>query len=363
MALNAGERLGPYEIQAPLGAGGMGEVYKAKDTRLDRTVAIKVLPSHVASHPEVRQRFEREARAVSSLNHPHICTLYDIGSENGIDFMVMEHIEGDTLADRLKKGALPLDEALRYGTEIADALDKAHRQGVVHRDLKPGNIMLAKSGAKLLDFGLAKMTAAETNAGGLSALPTEAKPLTQEGSILGTFQYMAPDQLEGKEADARTDILTFGAVVYEMVTGKKAFEGTSQASLIVAIMERDPPAISELQPMTPPALDRVIKKCLSKDPDSRWQSASDLHDELKWIAEGGLTTDTVIPAPKLGQRTIPFVVVAVLAAVVAGLAVWNLKSSKKAWPAARFTLALPPGERLAGLGNLSPVAVSPSSCQ
>ena len=174
-----------------------------------------------------------------------------------------------------------------------------------------------------------------------------------------TFQYMAPDQLEGKEADARTDIFTFGAVVYEMVTGKKAFEGTSQASLIVAIMERDPPAISELQPMTPPALDRVIKKCLSKDPDSRWQSASDLHDELKWIAEGGLTTDTVIPAPKLGQRTIPFVVVAVLAAVVAGLAVWNLKSSKKAWPAARFTLALPPGERLAGLGNLSPVAVSP----
>ena len=202
MSLKRGTKLGPYEIVAPIGAGGMGEVYKAKDTRLDRTVAIKVLPSHVASNPEVRQRFEREARAVSSLNHPHICTLYDIGSENGIDFMVMELIEGDTLADRLKKGALPLDQALRYGIEIADALDKAHRQGVVHRDLKPGNIMLMKSGAKLLDFGLAKITAQQTNAAGLSALPTEAKPLTQEGSILGTFQYMAPEQLEGKEADA-----------------------------------------------------------------------------------------------------------------------------------------------------------------
>ena len=223
----------------------MGEVYKAKDTRLDRTVAIKVLPSHVASNPDVRRRFEREARAVSSLNHPHICTLHDIGSENGIDFMVMEHIEGDTLADRLKKGALPLDQALRYGIEIADALDKAHRQGVVHRDLKPGNIMLAKSGAKLLDFGLAKLHA--TGSGpDLSALPTEGKPLTKEGSILGTFQYMAPEQLEGKEADARTDIFAFGAVLYETVTGRRAFEGKSQASLIGAIMTSEPPPISQL---------------------------------------------------------------------------------------------------------------------
>ena len=251
MALNTGDRLGPYEVLAPLGAGGMGEVYKAKDTRLDRTVAIKVLPSHLSDNPQLKERFEREARAVSSLNHPHICTLYDIGSENGIDFMVMEHIEGQTLADRLNKGALPFDQALQYGSEIADALDKAHRQGVVHRDLKPGNIMLTKAGAKLLDFGLAKMTAAETGAEGLSALPTEAKPLTQEGSILGTFQYMAPEQLEGKEADARTDIFAFGAVAYEMLTGKRAFMGKSQASLIVAIMEKDPPAMSQ-----PPELQR-----------------------------------------------------------------------------------------------------------
>ena len=365
MSLTPGAKLGPYEILAPLGAGGMGEVYKARDTRLERTVAIKVLPSHVASNPEVRQRFEREARAVSSLNHPHICTLHDIGSENGIDFLVMEHIEGDTLAARLKKGALPLDQALQYAVEIADALDKAHRQGVVHRDLKPGNIMLAKSGAKLLDFGLAKMTAEQTNAAGLSALPTEAKPLTQEGSILGTFQYMAPEQLEGKEADARTDIFAFGAVTYEMLTGKRAFEGKSQASLIGAIMNSEPPALSSLQPMTPSALDRVIKKCLSKEPDSRWQTASDLHDELKWIAEGGLTSaipsaGTAMPAPKLWQQAIPFVMVAVLAAAIACLVVWNLKSSTTIWPEVQFTVALPSDEHLEGLEDMSPVAVSPN---
>ena len=287
MSLTPGTKLGPYEILAPLGAGGMGEVYKAKDTRLDRTVAIKVLPSHVASNPEVRQRFEREARAVSSLNHPHICTLYDIGSENGIDFMVMEHIEGDALADRLKKGALPLDQALRYGIEIADALDKAHRQGVVHRDLKPGNIMLTKSGAKLLDFGLAKMTTAQTNAGGLSALPTEAKPLTKEGSILGTFQYMAPEQLEGKEADSRTDLFAFGSVLYEMVTGRRSFEGKSQASPIAAILEHQPPGMATLQKMAPPALDHVVTRCLAKDADDRWQSAHDGMSELQWITELG----------------------------------------------------------------------------
>ena len=365
MALQAGTRLGPYEILAAIGAGGMGEVYKAKDTRLDRTVAIKVLPSHLSNNTQLKERFEREARAVSSLNHPHICTLHDIGSENGVDFMVMEHIEGQTLADRLSKGALPLDQALQRGTEIADALDKAHRQGVVHRDLKPGNIMLTKSGAKLLDFGLAKMTAAETDGGGVSALPTEAKPLTQEGSILGTFQYMAPEQLEGKEADSRTDVFAFGALMYEMLTGKRAFEGKSQASLIVAIMEKDPPAMSELQPMTPAALNRVIKKCLSKEPDSRWQSASDLHDELKWIAESGSTTailsaDTAAPAPKRWQQAMPLAMVAVLAAGIAGLAGWNLKSSTTIWPVAHFTVPLLPDEQLAGLADTSPVAASPN---
>ncbi len=231
MSLSPGTRLGPYEIISPLGAGGMGEVYRGKDTRLDRTVAIKVLPAHLAGEPERRQRFEREARAVSSLSHPHICTLHDVGHQDGVDFLVMEYLEGETLAERLARGALPTDQVLRYGVEIADALDKAHRHGVVHRDLKPGNIMLTKSGAKLLDFGLAKLK--ETESGqvlaGLSALPTEGgRGLTAEGTILGTFQYMAPEQLEGKEADARADIFAFGVVVYEMATGRKAFEGKSQ---------------------------------------------------------------------------------------------------------------------------------------
>ncbi len=294
MSLKPGTKLGPYEILAPLGAGGMGEVYKAKDLKLGRDVAIKVLREDLATGPERLRRFEQEARAVSSLNHPHICTLHDIGSENGIDFMVMEHIEGDTLADRLKKGALPLDQALQYGIEIADALDKAHRQGVVHRDLKPGNIMLTKSGAKLLDFGLAKMSVAETDAGGLSALPTEAQPLTTEGSILGTFQYMAPEQLEGKEADTRTDIFAFGSILYEMVTGRRSFEGKSQASLIGAIMNSEPQPMFELQALTPRSLDRVVRACLEKDPDARWQAASDLRRELKWITEGFNATEPAV---------------------------------------------------------------------
>ena len=225
MPLETGAKLGPYEIVAPIGAGGMGEVYKAKDTRLDRTVAIKVLPSELSQHEELRQRFEREARAVSSLNHRHICTLYDIGREDSVDFMVMEYLEGETLADRVAKGPLPVDEALRYGIEVADALHRAHRAGVVHRDVKPGNIIITKDGTKLLDFGLArKGEAARRNLGeGGSSAATEAKPLTEQGTILGTFQYMAPEQLEGRETDARTDIFAFGAVLYEMLTGNKAF--------------------------------------------------------------------------------------------------------------------------------------------
>ncbi len=268
----------------------MGEVYRARDTRLDRTVAIKVLPSHLSQDPERRQRFEREARSISSLNHPHICTLYDVGHQEDVDFLVMEYLEGETLDRRLAKGPLPTDHVLRYSVEIADALDKAHRQGIIHRDLKPANIMLTKSGAKLLDFGLAKLRQPESGATlvNLSAVPTgEERPLTGEGTILGTFQYMAPEQLEGKEADARTDIFAFGVVVYEMATGRRAFEGKSQASLIAAILEHDPPPISTLQPMVPPALDRVVKTCLAKDPDDRWQSAHDLASELRWIAEGG----------------------------------------------------------------------------
>jgi len=301
MTLVAGARLGPYEIVSSIGAGGMGEVYRARDTRLERTVAVKVLPAHFADAPERRARFEREARAVSSLNHPHICTLHDVGHQDGIDFLVMEYLEGETLADRLKKGPLPTDAVLRYGIQIADALDKAHRQGVVHRDLKPANVMLTKSGAKLLDFGLAKLKGPEMSAGSmLSALPTGEKPLTEAGTLLGTFQYMAPEQLEGRDADARTDIFAFGAVVYEMATGRRAFEGKSQASLIAAILEHEPPPITTLQPMTPPALDRVVRTCLAKDPDERWQNAHDLTAELKWIAAGA--SEAGMPATVVERR-------------------------------------------------------------
>ena len=244
MSLSPGTRLGPYEITAQIGAGGMGEVYRARDTRLDRTVAIKMLPSHVAANPDVRQRFDREARAISSLNHPHICSLYDVGHQAGIDFLVMEYVDGETLAERLSRSgaakvpALRVEEVLRYGIEIADALDKAHRQGIIHRDLKPANIMLTKSGVKLLDFGLAKLRG--DSAPVIDGL-TRSASLTGQGTILGTLQYMAPEQLEGKHADARTDIFAFGTMLYEMATGKKPFEGTSQASLIAAILEHDPP--------------------------------------------------------------------------------------------------------------------------
>src|SRR6266851_4142461 len=277
MAIPPGRRLGPYEILSAMGAGGMGEVYRARDTRLDRVVAIKVLPPHLADRSEPCERFEREARTIASLNHPHICVLHDIGQQDGTDYLVMEYLEGETLAQRLHKGSLPLGQVLQYAIEISDALDKAHRKGVTHRDLKPGNIMLTKSGTKLLDFSLAKLKqeAAPANVS-LSDLPTAVDPLTAQGSIVGTLQYMAPEQLEGKEVDARTDIFAFGAVVYEMVSGKKAFEGKNQASLIAKILETNPPPISSLQPMTPVALDRVVKKCLAKDPERRWQAASDV---------------------------------------------------------------------------------------
>src|SRR5712692_10226686 len=254
MSLSAGTRLGPYEILSPLGAGGMGEVYKARDTRLERTVAIKVLPPHLSSSLEIRQRFEREAKTISQLSHPHICALYDVGNQDGVEYLVMEYLEGETLADRLGRGPLPTEQFLRFGIEIADALDKAHRQGIVHRDLKPGNVMLTKSGVKLLDFGLAKLRQSESAPAPsrLSALATEHTPLTAEGMIFGTLQYMAPEQLEGREADARADIFAFGCVLYEMATGRKAFSGTSQASLISSIMTADAPSISSVQPISPP---------------------------------------------------------------------------------------------------------------
>jgi len=285
-ALEPGARLGPYEIVAVIGAGGMSEVFCARDTRLGRTVAIKVLADHLAGRAEARERFEREARTIAGLNHPHICTLYDVGGENGTAFLVMEYLEGETLARRLDRGPLPMVDVLRYAIEIADALDKAHRKGIIHRDLKPGNIMLTKSGAKLLDFGLAKLRQDASPAAGISQLASPAAA-TAEGTILGTVQYMAPEQVEAKEADARTDIFAFGAVVYEMATGKRAFDGKSTASLMAKILEGELAPMSSLQPTAPPALDRTVKRCLAKDPDKRWQSAGDLCYELTWIAETG----------------------------------------------------------------------------
>jgi Tol biopolymer transport system component len=278
----------------------MGEVYKARDTRLDRTVAIKVLPEHLAASTEVRQRFEREAKAISQLSHPHICGLFDVGEQDGTAYLVMEFLEGETLAARLGRGRIPTEQILRFAIEIAGALDKAHRQGIVHRDLKPGNIMLTKSGVKLLDFGLAKLgiVAGGAPSGSLSTLGTQASPgapLTERGTILGTFQYMAPEQLEGKEADARSDIFSFGSVLYEMATGQKAFSGKSQASLMAAILEHEPPAISSVQPLVPPALDRVVKTCLAKEADDRWQTAHDLESELKWIAQAGSKAGVAAP--------------------------------------------------------------------
>jgi Tol biopolymer transport system component/predicted Ser/Thr protein kinase len=276
----------------------MGEVWKARDTRLERTVAIKVLSPQLSTSEDSRQRFEREARTISQLSHAHICALYDVGSEDGTEYLVMEYLEGETLSDRLARGALPLDQTLRYGSQIADALDKAHRQGIVHRDLKPGNVMLTKSGVKLLDFGLAKVFEPPAPKGSLTALPTKAA-LTQEGTILGTFQYMAPEQLEGKEADARTDIFALGAVLYEMATGRKAFASSSQASLITAIMSADPAPISSVQPMAPPALDRIVKTCLAKDPEDRWQSAHDVAGQLQGIAE---TSGTGFAVPAIARK-------------------------------------------------------------
>ena len=294
MSLVPGTRLGPYEITAPLGAGGMGEVYRARDTRLERTVAIKILPSHLSCDPVRKQRFEREAKTISSLNHPHICVLHDIGQQDGIDYLVMECVEGDTLAKRLEKGPLPLEQVVKYGGQVADALDKAHRSGVVHRDLKPGNIMLTSTGAKVLDFGLAKPA---TVLGAAATLTATAKgsPLTEQGTIVGTFQYMSPEQVEGKELDGRSDIFSLGAVLYEMVTGKPAFEGKSQFSVASAILEKEPAPISSIKPMTPPALDHAVKKCLAKAPDERWQNASDLGSELKWIGESRCSVVATLP--------------------------------------------------------------------
>jgi serine/threonine protein kinase/Tol biopolymer transport system component len=341
MSLAPGERLGPYELLGLLGAGGMGEVYRARDTRLDRDVAVKVLPAHLSSNPDTRARFEREARAISHLSHPHICTLYDIGCERPtpaapplgpqtsglvpaepVHFLVMEYLEGETLAARLARGPLPLPEVLRYGTEIASALDAAHRSGIVHRDLKPANVMLVTGGtarhgapqAKLMDFGLARPAAVAPGAVAPTDSPTVSRPLTAEESIVGTLQYMAPEQLEGKESDARTDLWALGCVLYEMATGTPAFAAPSQASLIAAILKEAPRPLADLQPLTPPLLERVVRKCLEKDPEERLQSARDIASELGWISSSGAGPMPSAPSPRpAGRRS------ASLAWVVAGV--------------------------------------------
>ena len=337
MQLTPGTRFGPYEIVAPLGAGGMGEVYRARDTRLDRTVALKVLPQHVLSDPALRARFEREARTLSSLDHPSICTLFDVGREGDVEYLVMQYLDGETLAARLGRGPLPLDEALRYAVDIAAALDRAHRAGVLHRDIKPGNVMLARTAgrdtaAKLLDFGLAKTLETGTLGVTEAVEQTATSPLTGRGTIVGTMLYMSPEQLEGRDLDGRSDIFSFGAVLYEMITRRRAFEGGSQASVIGAILERDPPPMASAVPLTPPALDRAVRKCLAKDRERRWQSAADLCDELSWIAQSsGLREQPLVPQPPPRRRwKIPLIAAAAALLAIAAAGAFGLLTRPRA---------------------------------
>jgi serine/threonine protein kinase/Tol biopolymer transport system component len=344
MALAPGTRLGPYEILAPLGVGGMGEVYRARDTRLERTVAIKILPAQFSCDPVRKQRFEREAKTISSLNHPHICVLYDVGNQDGVEYLVMECIEGETLAKRLEKGPVTLDQVLKYGAQIADALDKAHQNGVIHRDLKPGNIMLTTTGAKLLDFGLARPTATPATLATMTAMAPAQSPMTQEGTIVGTFQYMSPEQVEGKELDGRSDIFSLGAVLYEMLTGRKAFEGKGQLSVVSAILEKELQAISLMKPLTPPVLEHAIQRCLAKNPEERWQRALDLGLELKWLAESGSGLRAPTPPQRLraGWDRLAWALAASMALLVALLTFPYLKNKQSSEAhAVRFTISPP----------------------
>jgi eukaryotic-like serine/threonine-protein kinase len=336
MPLSAGDKLGPYEILDPIGAGGMGEVYKARDTRLDRIVAIKV------SKTDFGERFEREARAISSLNHPHICQLYDVGP----NYLVMEYIEGAPL-----KGPLPLDQALKYAAQICDALAAAHKKNITHRDLKPANILVARQGIKLLDFGLAKQGRGREGAveGNSSTL---TMPLTAEGQILGTLVYMSPEQLQGRETDARSDIFAFGLVLYELLTGKRAFAGSSQASVIAAILERPAPSVADIAPA---ALDRALRKCLAKDPDGRWQSATDLKDELEWIAQATPDAGRAILPPAVGLRLRLWQGVALAALIALGFAGWMYwTKTQPSSQLSRFEVALPENVTFTTYLSLSP---------
>jgi Tol biopolymer transport system component len=377
MALSSGTKLGPYEIQSPLGAGGMGEVYRARDTRLDRTVAVKILPLHLSDRPETKQRFEREARAISSLNHPNICTLYDVGHEDGTDYLVMEHLEGETLADRLHRSALPLTEALAIATAIADALDKAHSRGIVHRDLKPANIMLTKNGPKLMDFGLAKPAAALGGAGSagpltpstptmsLASLSAPASALTEKGTIVGTFQYMAPEVLQGAEADPRSDIFSFGCMLYEMVAGRRAFEGKSQFSVLGAILDKEPERVGVLQPTSPPRLEEVVHGCLAKDRDQRFGCMHDVKAQLTALSKSAQQETFAPAASARSARSWPILLtagVAVLVALFFALAYVSLAT--RPGPVVRASILPPAGVSFMTSGFFagSPV-ISPDGTQ
>ena len=371
MALSSGTKLGPYEVQEPLGAGGMGEVYRARDTRLGRDVAVKVLPAHLSSNSELKQRLEREAKAISSLNHPHICTLHDIGSQDGMDYLVMEHLDGETLADRLQRGSMPLHESLKIAIDVADALDKAHARGVVHRDLKPGNIMLTKSGAKLMDFGLAKPAPGMVSAASaspftpstptvnLAALSADASNLTQKGTVVGTFQYMAPEVLQGAEADARSDIFSFGCMLYEMVTGRRAFEGKSQLSVLGAILDHEPESVSAVRPSSPPRLDETVRRCLAKNPELRYGCMHDVRIQLQALAEAGGQVEAAASKPAPASKT-PWLIAAVAALLAIAVGAAYLFREPKPQPLVRSSILPPPGTSFVTmLPSAGPPALSP----
>ena len=360
MTLAAGSRLGPYEILSPLGAGGMGEVYRARDTRLHREVAVKMLPQHLALSPEMRERFEREARAVAALSHPHICALFDVGREGQIEYLVMELLEGQTLAERLTRGPLPTAEVVRFGGQIASALDAAHRKGMVHRDLKPGNVMLTPAGVKLLDFGLAKALAPAGPLDTLTSAPTSAEDVTREGAILGTLAYMAPEQLEGKPADARTDIFALGTVLYEMATGRKAFSGSSQASVISAILTSEPTPLTAIQPLHPASLDRLVRTCLAKEPARRWHSAQDVALQLEAVGENPSSPAVAVSVSGRSRPAVlPWAVAAVCLAAALLAMTRGRAPAARVLPTLRFEVPPPSGKGFFPTVETTSLAVSP----
>jgi hypothetical protein len=359
MTLTPGTRLGPYEIVAPIGAGGMGEVYKARDTRLDRLVAIKILSGGTSASPDARERFEREARAISQLSHPHICAVHDVGSHDGLEYLVMELLDGETLSARLDKGALSIELTYRYGAAIARALDAAHQRGVIHRDLKPANVMIAKSGVKLLDFGLAKTLAAPAHQA--TAIATASgRDLTDDGTTLGTLRYMSPEQIEGRQADVRSDIFALGSVIFEMATGRKAFPGANTAAIASAILRDEPPAIA-----ASPALDRLVHICLAKDPEDRWQTARDVQLQLSSLpASGAIASRGVARRGRRWFGSLPWLVTA-LAVLVAGVSLLRgrLETGPTPSPVVRFPVPPPSGGAFWDNFENVPLAMAPDGTQ